>query len=94
MKGSDAVLLITDSTLENVEKSKFFTELIKREAPTAHQAAVGNKQDLPDAMTIMDIERHLGLKAYSMVATDPNNRDKMITIVADILEMSSEVSPF
>ncbi|MFX1590487.1 MAG: ADP-ribosylation factor-like protein, partial [Promethearchaeota archaeon] len=29
VKGSDAVLLVTDSTLENVEKSKFFLELIK-----------------------------------------------------------------
>ncbi|MFW9773951.1 MAG: ADP-ribosylation factor-like protein, partial [Candidatus Thorarchaeota archaeon] len=29
IKGSDAVLLITDSSLENVEKSKFFLELIK-----------------------------------------------------------------
>ncbi|MHA1746821.1 MAG: ADP-ribosylation factor-like protein, partial [Promethearchaeota archaeon] len=32
IKGSDAVLLITDSTLENCEKSKYFTELIKKEA--------------------------------------------------------------
>ncbi len=28
-----------------------------------------------------------------MVAVDQNNRDKMITIIADILEMSSEVLP-
>ena len=33
IKGSDAVLLITDSTLENCEKSKYFVELIKKEAP-------------------------------------------------------------
>jgi small GTP-binding protein len=93
IKGSDAVLLITDSTLENCEKSKYFIELIKKEAPYSHTAAIGNKQDLPDAMPIADIERHLGMKAYSMIATDPDNRDKMITIIADILEMSGEVSP-
>ncbi|MEJ2279844.1 MAG: ADP-ribosylation factor-like protein, partial [Candidatus Lokiarchaeota archaeon] len=52
IKGSDAVLLITDSTLENVE-----------------------------------------LKTYSMTAIDPNNRDKMIQIIADVLEMNAEVSP-
>ncbi|MHA1111888.1 MAG: ADP-ribosylation factor-like protein [Promethearchaeota archaeon] len=90
--GSDAVLIITDSTLENVEKSKYFIELIKREAPNAHQAVIGNKQDLPDALPLADLERMLNVKTYSMVATDPNNRDKMITIIADILEMSSEVS--
>jgi len=93
VKGSDAVLLITDSTLENCEKSKFFIDLIQKEAPNAHVAVIGNKQDLPDAMPISDIERITGLKGYSMVASDPNNRDKMITIIADILEMSAEVSP-
>ncbi|MFX0027303.1 MAG: ADP-ribosylation factor-like protein [Candidatus Hermodarchaeota archaeon] len=93
IKGSDAVLLITDSSLENVEKSKFFLELIKEQAPHAHTAVIGNKQDLQSAMKPDQIEKILGLKTYSMIAKDPVNRDKMITIVADILEMSSEVSP-
>ena len=93
IKGSDAVLLITDSTLENVEKSKFFLELIKEQAPQAHTSVIGNKQDLDDALKAEQIEKILGLKTYSMVAKDHGNRDKMITIIADILEMSAEVSP-
>ena len=93
IKGSDAVLLITNSTLENVEKSKFFLELIKEQAPQAHTSVIGNKQDLEDAMKPEQIEKILGLKTYSMIAKDSGNRDKMITIIADILEMSAEVSP-
>jgi len=93
IKGSDAVLLITDSTLENVEKSKFFLELIKEQTPQAHTSVIGNKQDLDDAMKPEQIEKILGLKTYSMIANDSNNRDKMITIIADVLEMSAEVSP-
>ncbi len=93
IKGSDAVLLITNSTLENVEKSKFFLELIKEQAPQAHTSVIGNKQDLDDAMKPEQIEKILGLKTYSMIAKDSGNRDKMITIIADILEMSAEVSP-
>ncbi len=93
IKGSDAVLLISDSSLENVEKSKFFLELIKEQAPHAHTAVIGNKQDLQNAMKPDQIEKILGLKTYSMIAKDPVNRDKMITIIADILEMSAEVSP-
>jgi len=93
IKGSDAVLLITDSTLENIEKSKFFLELIKEQAPHAHIAVIGNKQDLKRAENPAHIERILGLKSYSMIAKEPNNRDKMIQIIADILEMSAEVSP-
>ena len=93
IKGSDAVLLITDSTLENIEKSKFFLELIKEQAAQAHTSVIGNKQDLDDALKPEQIEKILGLKTYSMVAKDSGNRDKMITIIADILEMSAEVSP-
>lgn len=91
--GSDAVLIITDSTLENVEKSKFFFELVKEYVPFAHTAIIGNKQDLPDALTVEKIQEILGLKTYSMVAIDPENRDKMIQIIADILEISTDASP-
>jgi ADP-ribosylation factor-like protein 8 len=91
--GSDAVLIITDSTLENVEKSKFFIELIKEHAPYAHTAIIGNKQDLPGALSVEKIEEILGLKTYSMVAIDPDNRDKMIQIIAYILGISTDVSP-
>lgn len=93
IKGSDAVLLITDSTLENVEKSKYFLELIKEQAPNAQSSVIGNKQDLKAAMNPVQIENILGLKAYSMIALDPKNRDKMVQIIADVLEMSAEVSP-
>lgn len=93
IKGSDAALLITDSTLENIEKSKFFLELIKEQSPHAHTAVIGNKQDLKGATNPTQIEKILGLKSYSMIAKDPENRDKMIQIIADILEMSAEVSP-
>jgi len=93
IKGSDAVLLVTDSTLENVEKSKFFLELIKEQAPHAHTAVIGNKQDLGDAIIPSQIEKILDLKSYSMIAKDSGNRDKMIQIIADILDMSAEISP-
>ncbi|MBA7639388.1 hypothetical protein ES703_47046 [subsurface metagenome] len=90
--GSDAVLLITNSTLENVEKSKYFVELIKEQTPNAHSAAIANKQDLDGALRVEKIEEILGIKTYSMVAIEPNNRDKMVQIVADILEMNMEES--
>jgi len=93
INGSDAVLLITDSSLENVEKSRFFVELIKQQVPHAHSAAIGNKQDLSNALNIEKIENILGLKTYSMVAIDSNNRNKMIQIIADILEVNTEISP-
>jgi len=90
IKGSDTVLLISDSTLENVEKSKFFIELIKEEAPYARSAIIANKQDLPDALDLETIERITGLKTYSMIATEQKNQFKLIKILADILDLSIE----
>jgi len=93
IRGSDVVLLISDSTLKNVEKSKFFIELIKEEAPYARSAIIANKQDLPDALDLETIERMTGLKTYSIIANDPKNRNKMIRIISDVLELSIETSP-
>ncbi|MHA1660833.1 MAG: ADP-ribosylation factor-like protein [Promethearchaeota archaeon] len=93
IKGSNAILLITDSSLENVDKSKNYLELIKEEAPYAHLAIIANKQDLPDALNVQKIEEIMGLKTYSMVAIEPKNQGKMIQIIADILDINAEDSP-
>ena len=84
---------MTDSTLENLEKSIYFFELVNREVPYARLAVIANKQDLPEAMKIEDIERIMGQKTYSFIAIDPNNRSKMIRIIADLLDMDPKVSP-
>ena len=93
IRGSDAVLLMTDSTLENLEKSRFFFDLVNRVVPNARLAVIANKQDRSIAMKIEDIERLMGQKTYAFIAIDPNNRPKMIRIRADLLDMDTEVSP-
>jgi len=92
IKDSDVVLLITDSTSENVEKSKFFLEIIKNQAPKARTAVIANKQDLENAIDSNQIENILNLRTYSMIATDPSNGKKMTQIIADLLNMTDEVS--
>jgi small GTP-binding protein len=93
IKGSDAVLIISDSTLENVEKNKYFLDLIKDEAPFAYVAVIANKQDLPHAMKTEEIERIMNIKTYSFIAIEPENRLKMIQIIADILDINTHISP-
>jgi len=93
IKESDAVLIVTDSTLKNVEKSKFFLDLKTKEVPHSRAAIIGNKQDLSNALSVAEIEKITGLKTYPMVANRKENRNKMIRIIADILDMSSENSP-
>ena len=93
IKESDAVLVVTDSLMKNVEKSKFFIELINKEVPHARAAFVANKQDLKNSMSPQEIETLTGMKTYPMVANQKENRNKMIRIIADVLDMSTEDSP-
>lgn len=93
IKESDAVLIVTDSTLKNIEKSKFFLDLKAKEVPHSRAAIIGNKQDLSNALSVAEIEKITGLKTYPMIANRRENRNKMIRIIADILDMSSENSP-
>ncbi len=94
LQGSDVIFIVTDSTVENVEKSNYFVELARKEAPQAHLAIIGNKQDLPGAIPVLEIKQRLGgIRTFSMVAADPTNRQKIFNIISDILEiLPDEVS--
>ncbi len=88
LQGSDVIFIVTDSTAENVEKSAYFVDLARKEAPQAHLAIIGNKQDLPGAISVLEITRRLGgIRTFSMVAADPANRQKIFNIITDILEI-------
>ncbi|MBY9007703.1 MAG: GTP-binding protein [Candidatus Lokiarchaeota archaeon] len=93
IKGSDAVLVVTDSTQDKVYESSFFLELIQNEVPHARAAIIGNKQDLRGAMDIKEIEKILGLITYPMIANRVENHDKMINIISEILDLSYESTP-
>lgn len=93
MKGSDAILLMTNSTPENIEKSKKFVDIAGKAAPYSRIAIIANKQDLPNAMKIEEIEDRMGQKTYSMIGIDPNNRVKIISIIADLLDINPQISP-
>lgn len=83
----------TNSTLENIVKSKFFLELIKKEIRHAHSAIIGNKHDLLNTLSTEDIESITGVKTYSMIVINPKNRERMMYIIADVLDMSVDASP-
>ncbi|MFW9783832.1 MAG: ADP-ribosylation factor-like protein, partial [Candidatus Heimdallarchaeota archaeon] len=93
MRGSDAILLITDSTLKNIESSRFFLSKIEEEVPYAYIAGIGNKQDLVDAVDVSKIKDILGLTAYPLIATESQNREKMIINISEILEMKNDILP-
>lgn len=81
IKASSLIVIVTDSTLENVVKSRFFVRLVKEEEPEANIVALANKQDLPNALPPEKVEEILGVKTYGFVAIDPMNKSKFFEIV-------------
>ncbi|MHA1264250.1 MAG: ADP-ribosylation factor-like protein [Candidatus Helarchaeota archaeon] len=92
VKGSDAIILVVDSTDHNMKESKFFVDLIRKEAPKARVAVVANKQDLPGALPPEEIAKTLGYRTYPLVAIDPNQRGAMLNIVAEVVEVTAGVT--
>ncbi|MFX0029872.1 MAG: ADP-ribosylation factor-like protein [Candidatus Hermodarchaeota archaeon] len=93
IRGSDVVLIVMDSTEENVINSTQFLKKIEEEVPYANTAGIGNKQDSEKTINELRIKEILGLNTYPMVAIDSNNRQKMILIIAEILQMKKQISP-
>ncbi len=86
IRGSDIVILVTDSTRKNVEESKILLDLIREWAPHIKVIAFANKQDLPEAMKPEEVSEILGIKAHGTIAIDPTYRP----IILDILKKTIE----
>jgi small GTP-binding protein len=93
IRGSDAVLIITDSTQANIDYSRFFLSKIEEEVPYAYTAVIGNKQDLIEALNASSIKDNIGLNTYPMNALDPQSREKMIYAISEILEIKNYTLP-
>lgn len=88
---AQVVIIVTDSTLENVLRSKKLVSLVKEEVPDAKVIGIANKQDLPTALTPERVGQILGLPTYELVAIDISYRDRLISIIRRaILEGKAE----
>jgi len=81
LRNSKLVLLVTDSSKVNVERSKNLINLVKTIEPKAFIIGIANKQDLPDRLTPHEVESLLGVKSYGMVAIDVSYKDKLIEVI-------------
>ncbi len=95
IEGADLVMLIVDSTEENVHESRLFLKLIEDNEPAAKVVIIANKQDLPDKLYPQEIQKRLvdkrlgEIPTYGFVALDPENRTKMLEIIKDNLRLYS-----
>lgn len=88
---AQVVIIVTDSTLENVLRSKKLVTLVKDEVPDAKVIGIANKQDLPTALTPERVGQILAIPTYELVAIDISYRDRLIQIIRRaILEGKAE----
>ena len=91
---AQVVIIVTDSTLENVLRSKKLVTLVKEEVPDAKVIGIANKQDLPTALTPERVGQILNIPTYELVAIDISYRDRLIQIIRKaILEGKAEAKP-
>ena len=77
LRGAGLTVLITDSTEENVERTKEIYERFSNHF-ASKVIAIANKQDLPNALNVKQVEQKLGgIKTYGMTAINPEYREKM-----------------
>jgi len=69
LQGTGLICAVTDSTPENVEKTKEIIAKYKN-YNGAKVIVIANKQDLPNSMPAKEIEKELGVKTIGMVAVD------------------------
>ncbi|MFW9941790.1 MAG: GTP-binding protein [Candidatus Thorarchaeota archaeon] len=93
VRGSDLIILVTNSTLSNVEDSRFFLKIIEEELPYTLVFILGNKQDLEGTLKPQQIEDILEIKTYGLIAEDPTNRGKLIEIIMDMLQIQEIIIP-
>ena len=94
IKGSDIVILITDSTRQNILESRFFVNLIEKETPDAAVSVIANKQDLPGAMTPQEVQQMLGYQTFDMIAIDPRYQESILTIIAKTAKVVASRTEF
>ncbi|MHA1475085.1 MAG: ADP-ribosylation factor-like protein [Promethearchaeota archaeon] len=91
LRGSDLVLIITDSTIENCEKSSNLIEKIKTNAMDAIIAVIANKQDLPEALPVEKIRKIFNdIEVIPLVAMDKNKRSNLLENLAKLIGLDKE----
>ena len=88
LRGTHIILLVTDSTVENVLQTKrVFMGMIKKQKPDAIVYGIANKQDLPKAMESKLVARVLGIEeCFNLCAIDPSERKKLTNIIGQAIE--------
>ena len=79
------VVIVTDSTPENIEWTKRVAyPVLKAELPYARAIVIANKQDLPGALSPEEVGTQLGVPGYGMQANQIDFRNRWLKLLKDL----------
>ncbi|MCR8455068.1 MAG: ADP-ribosylation factor-like protein [Candidatus Korarchaeota archaeon] len=85
-EGSDFVMLVTDSTYEDVERlQKEIIPYLMKITPYSRFIIIANKQDLPNALPPSVIEETCGIPSFPLVAIRDDAKEKFVEILATMI---------
>ncbi len=85
-EGSDFVMLVTDSSNEDVNRLQRETiPYLMKITPYSRFVIIANKQDMPEALPPSVIEEATGVPAFPLIAIRPDAREKFIEILATMI---------
>ena len=85
IRSGSLVVLVTDSTVENIEWTKRVAyPVLKNELPYARVIAIANKQDLPGALSPEEVGAQLGVPSYGMQANQIDFRNRWLKLLKDL----------
>ena len=85
IRSGSLVVLVTDSTHENIEWTKRVAyPVLKNELPYARAIAIANKQDLPGALSPEEVGHQLGVPSYGMQANQIDFRNRWLKLLKDL----------
>jgi len=85
-EGSDFVVLVTDSSPEDVERlQKEILPYLMQITPYSRFTLIANKQDLPDRLPASAIEELTGFPSYPLVAISPDAKERFIEILSSMI---------
>ncbi len=96
--GTDMVILVTDSTYENINPTKdIIHDLLDKHYPDKLVIGIANKQDLPNRLTPEFCEKILSsekrtIKTHGMIAIEPMYREKILAILKEAIKEISQIS--
>lgn len=92
LEGTDIILLVTDSTYENINGSReIIHDILNNKFQDKLVIGIANKQNLPNRLTPELCERILStekrfIKVHGMVADNPLYREKILAILRDAIK--------